>query len=159
MNEIIPEGRKSLEKRRTLGRPTLLNIDKAYKVVHAIRITGSIEGAAALCGIARRTYYNWLRYGERMALREAECYRLDPEDEPFAILYRNVMNELSLLEQRYFEVVKNAAGDGAWQAAAWILERRFPERWGRRGSHNEPPVHITTDQVTIKQETKGEAKS
>ena len=25
---------------------------------------------------------------------------------------------------------------GDWKAAAWILERRFPERWGRNGRRN-----------------------
>jgi hypothetical protein len=26
----------------------------------------------------------------------------------------------------------NRAGDKSWQAHAWLLERRFPERWGRK---------------------------
>jgi hypothetical protein len=25
--------------------------------------------------------------------------------------------------------IAQAAGKGSWQAAAWLLERRFPERW------------------------------
>ena len=29
-------------------------------------------------------------------------------------------------------LIAKAAGEGNWQAAAWWLERRFPERWGRR---------------------------
>ncbi len=29
-------------------------------------------------------------------------------------------------------LIGKAAGEGNWQAAAWRLERRFPERWGRK---------------------------
>jgi len=154
MGAIEPTDNRSpdkpiLPKALKRGRPTILNLNKAYEVVHAIVVTGSIEGASALSGIARRTYYNWLRYGERMAVRQEAGYRLAQEDEIFAILYRNVMDELARLERHNFELVKHAADAGVWQAAAWTLERRFPERWGRRGLRNGPPVHISTDRVTI----------
>ena len=29
-------------------------------------------------------------------------------------------------------MIDNAAIDGTWQAAAWKLERRYPDEWGRR---------------------------
>jgi len=29
-------------------------------------------------------------------------------------------------------LIRGAAGGGQWQAAAWIRERKNPERWGRR---------------------------
>ena len=28
--------------------------------------------------------------------------------------------------------IKEAAQNGDWRAAAWMLERRYPEKWGRR---------------------------
>ena len=28
--------------------------------------------------------------------------------------------------------IKEAAQNGDWSAAAWMLERRYPEKWGRR---------------------------
>ena len=28
--------------------------------------------------------------------------------------------------------IKDAAQNGDWRAAAWMLERRYPEKWGRR---------------------------
>ena len=69
----------------------MLDINKAYAVLHAISQAGSIEGAAALNGISATTYYNWMRHGKQIKTEwEAEGNRLDPEDETFAILYRNV---------------------------------------------------------------------
>jgi hypothetical protein len=35
-------------------------------------------------------------------------------------------------EQRFVGQVAGAARDGSWQAAAWWLEHRRPEDWGRR---------------------------
>ena len=61
-----------------------------------------------------------------MAAQQAKGYPLLPEDDPFAVLYRNVMEELAHLERINFGIVQQAAKQGAWQAAAWILERRFP---------------------------------
>ena len=29
------------------------------------------------------------------------------------------------------QVIRKAASDGTWTAAAWLLERRFPQRWSR----------------------------
>ncbi len=128
----------------------MLDINKAYGVMHSIRETGSIEGAAALNGISATTYYNWMRHGKRMTEWEAQGNRLDPEDEPFAILYRNVNETLAQIELTNYEIVKQAAGAGIWQAAAWVLERRFPERWGRRSGGGRVPIEIRADSVSIR---------
>ena len=32
-------------------------------------------------------------------------------------------------ESQLIAVVEDAARRGSWNAAAWLLERRFPERW------------------------------
>ena len=52
-------------------------------------------------------------------------------------------------EVHNFEIVQSAAQNGVWQAAAWILERRFPARWGRRNPGDKSAVNISTDRVTV----------
>jgi transposase len=151
LSDIVPKLQNRPTRRGKVGRPTMLDINKAYAVLHAISQAGSIEGAAALNGISATTYYNWMRHGKRMTEWEAEGNRLDPEDERFAILYRNVNQALAHLETRNFEKVQNAAMEGVWQAAAWILERRFPGRWGRRYQGDKSAVSISTDRVTVSQ--------
>jgi hypothetical protein len=99
----------------------MLDLNKAYGVLHAISQTGTVEGAAALNGISAPTYYNWMRHGKRMTEWEAAGNRLEPEDEPFAILYRNVNQTLSHLEVRNFEIVQSAAQNGEWQRQCGLL--------------------------------------
>jgi hypothetical protein len=38
----------------------------------------------------------------------------------------------SVAEHRHVAIVRKAAESGAWQAAAWWLERRHPDVYGRR---------------------------
>src|SRR5262249_26070077 len=48
----------------------------------------------------------------------------------------------ALAEHRLVALVAAAAGKGQWRAAAWLLERRHPERWsaGRTGSDAPPDL-------------------
>jgi hypothetical protein len=56
-------------------------------------------------------------------------------------------------EIRNLTIIQNAASDGQWQAGAWILERKHPERWGRRerinleGPQNGSPVQVASVSV------------
>ena len=52
--------------------------------------------------------------------------RLDPDLEEF-IQNEEIKYELSNLEN-----IKTAGDMGAWQASSWLLERRFPERYGKK---------------------------
>jgi hypothetical protein len=37
-------------------------------------------------------------------------------------------------------LILQAARSGTWSAAAWLLERRWPERWGRRRAETPAPT-------------------
>lgn len=52
--------------------------------------------------------------------------RSDPEFEDF-IQKCTIQNK-----QRYLESIQIAADNGYWQAAAWYLERKFPEEFGKK---------------------------
>ncbi len=55
----------------------------------------------------------------------------DDADEPFASFRVDVDQAEARAESRNVAIVAKAASDGSWQAAAWLLERGYPERWAR----------------------------
>lgn len=105
-------------RRRRPGRPTRLDRDTVTQLEQLIRAGTTIDVAAAAVGVSRASIYSWLKQGEKARkgtyareLREAvERARAESE---------------SVLVAR----IGQAAAKGSWQAAAWLLERRFPERW------------------------------
>lgn len=76
------------------------------------------ETVAAFLGISRMTWWNWEQRGER-----------EPDSIFGEFLYvvekAQAAAEIGLLRH-----VRNGAP--GWQSNAWIMERRFPQRWGRR---------------------------
>lgn len=102
------------------GRQSKLNSDIAEKICALIRAGNYIETAAAYVGIHKETIYDWFRKG---ADRPRSKYRR------FADAVGRAVAES---EMRDLAKIGTAADTGAWQAAAWRLERRFPDRWCRK---------------------------
>lgn len=92
-------------------------------------ICGSIAKgnyAATACagvGLNRRTYYRWLQLGH------------EKPDGPYGEFERRVRLAEAEREENLVEMIADAAkgkGDepGDWRAAAWMLERMLPEKYG-----------------------------
>ena len=75
----------------------------------------SIVAACALSGVSRSTYYNWVKSEQEWA-EEAEA----------AIRFGEAV-QVARISQ---------AGSDDWRAAAWLLERRFPNEWGPKQELN-----------------------
>jgi hypothetical protein len=105
------------------GRPTKLNAERQSKVCDAIRAGVPPETAAACAGIDESTFYRWLARGRRL---EAEAL--------YAKFAEAVKLALAEWETRDIMRIGEAAATD-WRAAAWRLERRLPQRYGRRDRH------------------------
>jgi transposase len=81
-----------------------------------LRTGMSIEAACSQSGVSQTTYYRWLDESGDDGEWTAE-----------------VKAALDFSEAVLLETVK-MQGEAKldWRAAAWILERRFPHRWGQR---------------------------
>jgi len=99
--------------------PTKMTPEVVAACVQAMKAGAYIETASSYAGITRETLYEWLRKG---AAEEAGPYR-DFSDTIKKALADSELRDLSLIAK---------AANEQWQAAAWRLERRYPERWGRR---------------------------
>lgn len=115
------------------GRPTKLNFDTHNKIITAIRAGNYIETAAAYAGINKSTLYDWLKRGEREKQRVAKNprYKIRKSEKPYVEFSNAVEKALAEAEIRDVAIIAKAAEE-QWQAAAWRLERKFPDRWGRR---------------------------
>lgn len=100
-----------------MARPTILTADVRDSIVRSMRLGLFAEQAAQLAGIAERTLDNWVRQGKDGV-------------EPYATFYAEFCAARAQGEQAYVGVISKAAASGEWSAAAWILERRHPKRWG-----------------------------
>ena len=92
-------------------------IKEAYKLVAAGNYDKDVY---PILGIDKSTWYRWLSEGEtaKSGLKK-EFYDTVKKAEKDAIA-RNVA------------LIQRAAQEGNWQAAAWWLERKYFEDWGRK---------------------------
>ena len=99
-----------------LGRPTKFTAEVRKKVLWALRLGNYRKTAAEYAGISERTLCVWVARGEQ---GEAGEYRefLD-----------QVLEAEQTAEVRALGVIHQAATKD-WKAAAWFLERKFPERY------------------------------
>lgn len=115
------------------GRPTRLTPSVEKKVIKALKDGNYIETAAALAGISKSSIYEWLKRGAReiQRLEDNPRARLKKEEEPFVRFSDAVEKAQAMAEARDLSLIGQAA-EGDWKAAAWRLERKFPDKWGRK---------------------------
>ncbi len=135
-----------------MARPTKLTPQLQAKICDAIRVGCYVETAAAYCGISKDTFYRWLRQG---AKAKSGIYK------DFSDAVEKAMADA---EFRDVMIISNAATSD-WKAAAWKLERRAPERWGRRDrvsadiEHSGSVTNRQEHEVHIKQEITSDPES
>jgi DNA-binding transcriptional regulator LsrR (DeoR family) len=104
-----------------------LTAARKRKLIEACREGVFRDQAAAIAGISRPTLNRWLRDGRRDSEAEVES-----ELQKF---YDEVSEAEALFEQetmaRIRKTGENTRSPHAWTANAWLLERKFPERYGR----------------------------
>lgn len=104
-----------------MGRPSKLQPDLQERFCALVRAGNTVEIAAEAVGIGESTFYSWMDRGERGK----------PADRPYKAFREAVEQARGEAESILVARVAKAAQGGSWQAAAWLLERRAPERWGK----------------------------
>lgn len=103
-----------------VGRKPKYTPETMERIIAAIRIGASYQDAAQFGGIEYRTFARWMEQGAAQKKTElSQFYQAVKRAETDACL-------------KWLSKIEQAANDGVWQAAAWKLERRYPEVYGRR---------------------------
>ena len=103
-----------LTENKHTGRPTKRTPDRAEKILAALRQGTTIATAVRAAGLGLSAFKTWRA-----------------SDATFAAAIKKAIAEG---EAALIGIVQRATPKH-WQAAAWLLERRWPQRWARR----EPP--------------------
>ncbi len=103
------------------GRKSKLDKDRQDKLLKAIRVGNDKKVACALAGISEATLYRWLEQSNQKNASE--------QLREFRELFERSEAEAEVLK---VSRIAQAADNGRWQAAAWWLERKHPERWGQQ---------------------------
>ena len=101
------------------GRPTKLTPETHDRIVQAIKLGATYVMAANYGGVSYDSFNLWMKQGE--AAKSG--------------LFFDFYNAVKMAEAQgavgWLVKIEAAANDGAWQAAAWKLERRYPQDYGR----------------------------
>lgn len=113
------------------GRPTRLAEPETLQLLLAALTDGlSRENAAREAGIAPKTFFNWMK-------------QADAGNEPAMAFLQAVEKAEASVERRCTRnVLKASESPQFWAAGMTYLERRWPDRWGRRQDDASTPKVI-----------------
>ena len=111
----------------------LLDKDTRIRLLDAVRLGSFIEHACAYAGITSRTYRKWRELAEEGT-------------QPYAELFEQIRYAESESILRRLGRIEKAGVDGTWTADAWLLERKYPDQFGKKdkvevsGEINKPKI-------------------
>ena len=135
------------------GRKTKLTAEIQELLLKGIRLGLTYKEAAQLAGIHEATFYRWKKMGEKAGsgIFYEFCESLKRANVEAMVFHLKRICDVALggqkiIEEKIMFKRNNNTNDEipirrvrvtkytlpVWQASAWILERRFPDRWGKR---------------------------
>lgn len=121
-----------------MGRPSKLTPDTQKRICDAIRVGATYELAAQYGRVTYNTFNEWMKRGE--AARSGRFFEF----------YEAVKSAEGEAAIKWLAVIDKAAAD-SWQAAAWKLERRYPNDYGRtvQDVKHSGEMAVTTPQILV----------
>ena len=99
------------------GRPDKADDERMKKILDGIKAGLSYQGACGLARVHYTTFLRWKQHGEKVTSGK----------------FRKFYEELNYAEAvAEAEMLKRIKQDPDTKYACWILERRYPDRWGKK---------------------------
>ena len=103
-----------------MARRTKLTKERCEKICDGVLKGNYITTVCRSVGITNATYHNWKKKGKEGI-------------EPYKTFYEKVTECEAKAEMDILNVIyTNAIDQGNWLSSAWILERKYPQRFGKR---------------------------
>ena len=100
------------------GRKPSLTPQIQANIVKLIQMGSYVNIAASAVGIGERTFYDWMAKGKE-------------GKKPYVQFSQAIEKAKGECETLLLSKLMKAIDQGDWKAAAWMLERKYTERWGR----------------------------
>lgn len=123
---------RKINKMPKIGRPTKLTKQMREEVVKLVKVGNYVETACAVVGISKNTYYDWLKKARESKRRNK-----------YTIFRDEVEKAQAWSEARDVALISRHA-ETNWRPAAWKLERKHPDRWGK-DRKEEKIKHVSSD--------------
>jgi len=128
------------------GRHTKLDRDLLAQITRYLQEGNYRSTVCDIVGICPQTFCEWMAAGEATpGKRYTGPPPVDKDGNPvgkgtFGEFAEAVKRAEAAAQARCLRIIMETA-PGTWQAAAWYLERKFPELFGQRGKveHSTPP--------------------
>ena len=144
-----------------MGRPTKLTPKLTREVADLVRAGNYLETAAAAVGVSRSTLNKWIRDGRRIR-DDLDRGPRDPKgltaaEGRVAQFSAAIGKARALSEAEALDRIAEAGRAGSWQADAWRLERKYPDRYGRRVQvAGDPEAPLVTAHLGASLEVRGQ---
>ena len=142
------------------GQPLkLLRPGVKEKFLSALAKGASYQIACGYAGISYQTLRRWIKYAEAIIELHEEQIEVH-EDKVYFDFYCDLRRVESYAALKWLEKIDNAANSN-WQAAAWKLERRFPDDYSLKDSRqqeenkNDDIKRAQEDALKLKKENNG----
>lgn len=100
-----------------------LTAEIKQKIVGAIASGNYHEVACSLAGIDLAVFKEWMIQGEEGI-------------QPYRAFWEEVKRAEAIAEAKRIQVIAKES-ESNWQAAKWLLEKRFSEKWGKKQQRKE----------------------
>jgi len=134
------------------GRPTKLTTELMNEIAQYLRAGNYIETTAALVGIHRDSVYEWLKRGNAEIERVSKSNRAKiRKREAIFVEFTDTVKKAQAQSEAMLVGLIGQAAQKNWTAAAWRLERKYPDKWGRTernvGTAQDDPVKELAKQI------------
>lgn len=112
--------------------PTKFTKARRKRFLEAVLVGSSVYGAAGYAGWTSGNAYSYLSKGREVltALSDSPMENLCDPDRELAVFVHEYEQACDASEAHMLKRI-HKAGERDWKATAWVMERRWPERWAR----------------------------